>query len=195
MLHNCLTPITLHRRNLSKESNTRVKCATTDPLLPALVEGLGLVHAVPVAAKVAAVPVVAEVAVLVAKVAAVAASLVELQGETEGVREEPGEEAQVKGEDGMINAGVPFSKVLPASWEGRKQRNTGSRPPDRDALCCRRGSCWLRLLGSCFLSVTGRRGSWARRPCGPCCPSLVRTWGSLPGWAGVRRRRRRRPPG
>lgn len=50
----------------------------TDPLLPALVECLGLVHAVPVAAKVAAVPVVV-VAVLVAKVAAVAASLIILQ--------------------------------------------------------------------------------------------------------------------
>lgn len=58
-----------------------MKDATTHPLLPALVEGLGLVHAVPVAAKVAAVPVVAEVAVLVAKVAAVATSLVELQGD------------------------------------------------------------------------------------------------------------------
>lgn len=61
-----------------------MKDATTDPLLPALVEGLGLVHAVPVAAEVAAVPIVAEVAVLVAKVAAVATSLVELQGGREG---------------------------------------------------------------------------------------------------------------
>lgn len=56
----------------------RMQNATTDPLLPALVEGLGLVHAVPVAAKVTAVSVMAEVAVLVAKVAAVATSLVEL---------------------------------------------------------------------------------------------------------------------
>lgn len=47
-------------------------------MLPALVERLGLVHAVPVAAKVAAVPVV-EVAILVAKVAPVAASLIILQ--------------------------------------------------------------------------------------------------------------------
>ena len=46
-------------------------------MLPALVEGLSLVHAVPVAAKVAAVP-VTEVAILVAIVATVAASLVEL---------------------------------------------------------------------------------------------------------------------
>lgn len=52
----------------------------TDPLLPALVERLGLVHAVPVASKVPAVPIV-EVAVLVAKVAPVASSLVILQGQ------------------------------------------------------------------------------------------------------------------
>lgn len=56
-----------------------MKAATTDPLLPALVKGLSFVHAVPVAAKVAAVPVVAKVAILVAKAAAVATSLVELQ--------------------------------------------------------------------------------------------------------------------
>jgi len=42
-------------------------------LLPALVEGLGLVHAVPVATKVAAVPVATKVAILVSKVAVVAA--------------------------------------------------------------------------------------------------------------------------
>lgn len=52
----------------------------TDPLLPALVERLGLVHAIPVASKVPAVPVV-EVAVLVAKVAPVTSSLVILQGQ------------------------------------------------------------------------------------------------------------------
>lgn len=50
----------------------------TDPLLPALVECLGLVHAVPVTTKVAAVAVV-EVAILVAKVATVATSLIILQ--------------------------------------------------------------------------------------------------------------------
>lgn len=49
----------------------------TDPLLPALVEGLRLVHAVPVATKVATAP-VTEVAILVAIVATVAASLMEL---------------------------------------------------------------------------------------------------------------------
>lgn len=52
-------------------------------MLPALVECLGLIHAVPVAAKVAAVSVV-EVAVLVAKVAAVTASLVVLERDGEG---------------------------------------------------------------------------------------------------------------
>lgn len=51
---------------------------TTDPLLPALVESMGLVHAVPVAAKVAAVSVV-EVAVLIAEVATVTTSLVVLR--------------------------------------------------------------------------------------------------------------------
>lgn len=51
-----------------------------EPLLPALVEGLGLVHAVPVAAKVAAVPVVAKVAILVAIVATVTTSLLKLVG-------------------------------------------------------------------------------------------------------------------
>lgn len=55
-----------------------VMCRNTDPLLPALVEGLGLVHAVPVAAKVATVPVVAKVAILVAKVATVTSPLVKL---------------------------------------------------------------------------------------------------------------------
>lgn len=50
----------------------------TYPLLPTLVEGLSLVHAVPVAAKVAAIPVVTKVAVLVAKVATVATPLLEL---------------------------------------------------------------------------------------------------------------------
>lgn len=59
-------------------------CRNTDPLLPALVEGLGLVHAVPVAAKVAAVPVVPVVAILVAKVATVTTSLVELVRGREG---------------------------------------------------------------------------------------------------------------
>lgn len=57
-----------------------VTALNTDPLLPALVEGLGLVHAVPVA-KVTAVPVVTEVAILVSKVAKVATvttSLLEL---------------------------------------------------------------------------------------------------------------------
>lgn len=67
-----------HHNQTNNESMERVKDATTDPLLPALVEGLGLVHAVPVAAEVAAVPIVAKVAVLVAKVTAVATSLVEL---------------------------------------------------------------------------------------------------------------------
>lgn len=64
--------------------NYKEKSIKTDPLLPALVEGLGLVHAIPVAAKVAAVPIVAEVAILVAKVAAVSTSLMELLRETEG---------------------------------------------------------------------------------------------------------------
>lgn len=54
-----------------------VKSRDTDPLLPALVESLGLVHAVPVA-KVSAVPVVAKVTVLVAEIATVTASLLEL---------------------------------------------------------------------------------------------------------------------
>lgn len=53
-------------------------CRNTDPLLPAVVEGLGLVHPVPVATKAAAVPVVTVVAVLVAEVATVTASLMEL---------------------------------------------------------------------------------------------------------------------
>lgn len=61
-------------------------CRNTDPLLPALVEGLGLVHAVPVATKVAAVPVVTEVAILVAKVATVTTSLMELEREREAGR-------------------------------------------------------------------------------------------------------------
>lgn len=52
-------------------------------MLPALVEGLSLVHAVPVATKVATVPVVTVVAVLVAIVTAVTASLMELEGERE----------------------------------------------------------------------------------------------------------------
>lgn len=87
MSHNCTELPSLPIAGTDQHNATQsVQCATTDPLLPALVEGLGLVHAVPVAAKVAAVPVVAEVAVLVAKVAAVATSLVELQGEAEGVR-------------------------------------------------------------------------------------------------------------
>lgn len=55
-------------------------------MLPALVEGLGLVHAVPVATKVAAVPVVTEVAILVAKVATVTTSLMELEREREAGR-------------------------------------------------------------------------------------------------------------
>lgn len=55
----------------------------TDPLLPALVERLGLVHAIPVAPKVATVSVV-EVAVLVAKVAAVTTSLIVLQWDRDG---------------------------------------------------------------------------------------------------------------
>lgn len=52
-------------------------CRNTDPLLPAVVKGLGLVHAIPVA-KVASVPVVTKVAVLVAKVATVTTSLLKL---------------------------------------------------------------------------------------------------------------------
>lgn len=55
----------------------------THPLLPALVEGLSLVHAVPVATKVATVPVVTVVAVLVAIVTTVTASLMELERERE----------------------------------------------------------------------------------------------------------------
>lgn len=129
MSHNCFnshhTPLwELIKRIQYVTQIKRLKSATTDPLLPALVEGLGLVHAVPVAAKVAAVPVVAEVAVLVAKVAAVATSLVELQGETEGVREEPGEEARVKDRDRMINAGFPFSKVVPCQLGGFGRKET-----------------------------------------------------------------------
>ena len=55
-----------------------MRSRNTDPLLPALVEGLSFVHAVPVA-KVSAVPVVTKVsAVLVAKVSAVATSLLKL---------------------------------------------------------------------------------------------------------------------
>lgn len=56
----------------------------TDPLLPALVERLGLVHAIPVAAKVATVSVV-EVTVLVAKVATVTTSLIVLQWDRDDV--------------------------------------------------------------------------------------------------------------
>lgn len=48
-----------------------------EPLLPALVEGLSLIHSVPVA-KVSAVPVVAEVSVLVSKVSAASTPLLEL---------------------------------------------------------------------------------------------------------------------
>lgn len=55
----------------------------TDSLLPALVEGLGLIHAIPVAPKVAAAPVVTKVAVLVAKVATVTTPLMELYRETD----------------------------------------------------------------------------------------------------------------
>lgn len=56
-----------------------VLCRNTDPLLPTLVEGLSLVHAVPVAAVAAAVPVVTEVSILVAEVATVTTSLVILE--------------------------------------------------------------------------------------------------------------------
>lgn len=61
-------------------------------MLPALVEGLSLVHAVPVATKVATVPVVTEVAVLVAVVTTVTASLMEL--EREGERQGNDEDAR-----------------------------------------------------------------------------------------------------
>lgn len=54
-------------------------CRNTDPLLPTLVEGLSLVHAVPVATVAAAVPVVTEVSILVAEVATVTTSLVILE--------------------------------------------------------------------------------------------------------------------
>ena len=56
-------------------------CRNTDPLLPTLVEGLSLVHAVPVATIAAAVPVVTKVSVLVAEVATVTASLMILETE------------------------------------------------------------------------------------------------------------------
>ena len=56
------------------------KLINTDPLLPALVEGLGLVHAISVA-KVSTVPAVTKVAILVAKVATVTTSLLKLQEE------------------------------------------------------------------------------------------------------------------
>lgn len=55
----------------------------TDPLLPALIEGLSLVHSVPVP-KVATVPVVTKVTVLVAKVATVTPSLLKLHREDDG---------------------------------------------------------------------------------------------------------------
>lgn len=60
----------------------KVVCRSTDPLLPALVEGLCLVHAIPVAPEVAAIP---EVSILVAKVAAVPTSLIKLLEESEGI--------------------------------------------------------------------------------------------------------------
>lgn len=51
-------------------------------MLPALVEGLCLVHAIPVAPEVAAIP---EVSILVAKVATVPTSLMKLLEESEGI--------------------------------------------------------------------------------------------------------------
>lgn len=53
-----------------------LRCRNTDPLLPALIEGLGLVHAVSVAI-VSAVP-VPKVSVLVAKVSTASTSLLKL---------------------------------------------------------------------------------------------------------------------
>lgn len=67
----------LHRtehQHSDQSHNSRVTTTTadsnTDPLLPALVEGLGFIHAIPVASI---------VAVLVAKVAAAPPSLLKLQ--------------------------------------------------------------------------------------------------------------------
>lgn len=80
--------------------DSRARKWKTDPLLPALVERLGLVHAIPVAAKVATVSVV-EVAVLVAEVATVTASLIVLQWDREG------EDQQGAGPDFRLNRTFP----------------------------------------------------------------------------------------
>lgn len=139
-------------------------------MLPALVEGLGLVHAVPVATKVAAVPVVTVVAILVAKVATVTTSLMELARER-------GRNTMMLQQQIKINRVKVFSEL---STPGCRN------PPGRDVPCFRRGSCCLHLLCSCSLGAMGRPCSWVPLLV-PCYLSLGRPWGIRPGWGWGRR--------
>lgn len=147
-----------------------VLCRNTDPLLPTLVEGLSLVHAVPVAAVAAAVPVVTEVSILVAEVATVTTSLVIL--ETEKKRQNV--------DDGsfMVDTNTGYEDV----------QVSGSNPPvHQDGPCFHRGSCCLHLLCSCSLCALGRLCSCVH-PWVPCYPSSGHPWGIRPGWEWDRHR-------
>lgn len=147
-----------------------VLCRNTDPLLPTLVEGLSLVHAVPVATVAAAVPVVTEVSILVAEVATVTTSLVILETEKKT--------QNVDDASFMVDTNTGYEDV----------QVSGSNPPvHQDGPCFHRGSCCLHLLCSCSLCALGHLCSCVH-PWVPCYPSSGRPWGIRPGWEWDRHR-------
>lgn len=131
-------------------------CRSTDPLLPALVEGLSLVHPVPVA-KAPAVPVVAKISVLVTEVATVTASWLELR-------------RTVRTMTGRVNR----------VYSGPKRWMPSPALPGCDDPGCPRGSCCLLLLlCPCSLCSLGLLGLWGL-PWGPCFLSWNRLCGTRP---------------